>query len=307
MAYLKMKASKIGELKAHSASLYAIEKGREPNTIFSAGADKVVAEWNLNTQETNPFAIRTESTVYSLCNLGEQLAIGTLAGNIHVIDLLAKSEVRNLKLHTKGVFYLKKHPVVPWLYACGGDGKVSIWNTETWDLLWEITFSSAKLRRIAFDQEGNLAAIACGDGSLKIIETGQQRVLYDIDAHAESSNSVVFLPNGNLVSGGKDALLKIWNRSDGFSLLKTIPAHNFAIYDLVLSPNKAILASVSRDKTIKLWDANNIETPIRLDRAKNQAHLNSVNAAIWLNDENILATCSDDRTVMLWKVKQNVN
>lgn len=297
-----MKASKIGELKAHSAALYAIAPGRTDGTIFSGGSDRVVAEWDLKTQETNPFAIRTESTIYSLENLGKQLAIGSMTGNIHIINVAQKSEIKNLKLHQKGVFYMKQHPTQPWLYACGGDGKLSVWNTETWDLLWEIKFSASKLRRIAFDQAGNLGAIACGDGSVKIIETNQQRVLYDLDAHSESSNSVVFLPNGNLISGGKDALLKVWDRSNGFSLMKTIPAHNFAIYDLVLSPDNQVLVSVSRDKTIKLWDANNIETPIRLDRAKNRAHLNSVNAALWLEKENMLATCSDDRTVMLWEI-----
>jgi WD40 repeat protein len=303
MACLRMKASKTGELKAHSAALYALAPGRTEGTIFSGGSDRVVAEWDLASQATNPFAIRTESTIYSLVNLGKQLAIGTMTGNIHIIDIAEKSEVKNLKLHQNGVFYMRQHPTQPWLYACGGDGKLSVWNTESWDLLWEISFSGSKLRRIAFDQAGNLGAIACGDGSIKIIETNQQRVLYDLDAHSESSNSVVFLPNGNLISGGKDAILKIWDRSDGFSLLKTIPAHNFAIYDLVLSTDNHILVSVSRDKTIKLWDANDIETPVRLDRAKNQAHLNSVNAALWLTKENILATCSDDRTVMLWKVE----
>lgn len=298
-----MKATKKADLQAHSAALYALAPGRTEGTIFSGGADKVVAEWNIAEQKTNPFAIRTESTIYSLKNLGKQLAIGTMAGNIHIIDLDEKSEIKNLKLHEKGVFYLQRHPTEPWLYACGGDGKVSVWNTEDWNLLWEIKFSSAKIRRIAFDNAGNLAAIACGDGSIKIIETGQQRVLYDLSAHAESTNSVVFLPNGDLLSGGKDALLKRWNKNDGFSLNESIPAHNYAIYDLVLSPDGKILSSVSRDKTIKLWDAENIETPLRLDRAKNKAHLNSVNAALWLENENLLVTCGDDRAVMVWEVK----
>lgn len=303
MLCFRMKATKIADLQAHSAALYALANGRTKGTLFSGGADKVVAEWNIAEQKTNPFAIRTESTIYSLKNLGKQLAIGTLAGNIHIIDLEEKFESKNLKLHEKGVFYLQKHPTLPWLYACGGDGKVSIWNTDNWDLLWEIKFSAAKIRRIAFDHAGNLAAIACGDGSIKIIETGNQRVLYDLDAHAESSNSVVFLPNGDLLSGGKDALLKQWSKEDGFGLIKTIPAHNYAIYDLVLSANQQILASVSRDKTIKLWDAKNIETPLRLDRAKNRAHINSVNAALWLDDEDLLVTCSDDRSVMVWEVE----
>ena len=298
-----MKANKLGELKAHSASLYALAPGRTSNSIFSAGADKVVAEWNLETQETNPFAIRTESVVYSLQKLNHLLAIGTGTGHINIIDTHAKAEIKNLKVHEGKVFFLEKHPTENWLYSCGEDGLVCVWDINSWDLLWKLKFSTAKIRRIAFDRNGSLAAIACGDGSVKIIEATQQRILFDLDAHQESSNSVCFLPNGNLISGGKDAYLRIWDKSNGFSLQKEIPAHNFAIYDIVLSPTQKWMATVSRDKTIKIWDTKNIETPLRLDRAKSKAHLNSVNVAIWLQEEDLLATASDDRSVMLWKVE----
>ena len=40
-----------------------------------------------------------------------------------------------------------------------------------------------------------------------------------------------------------------------YTLIKSIPAHNYAIYDIVFSPNAKLFATASRDKTVKIWDA----------------------------------------------------
>ena len=94
-----MNAEKLHQLTAHSGALYALAHGRTTNALFSAGGDRVVAEWNLERAETNAFAVRTESTVYSLLNLDNKLVIGTSNGGMHVIDLETKRELRHLKLH----------------------------------------------------------------------------------------------------------------------------------------------------------------------------------------------------------------
>ena len=133
-----IQAEKIVQLQAHSAALYALAPGRKVNTLFSAGADKVVAEWNLETFETNPFAIRTEHTVYSLLNLNNtHLVIGTIHGSMHIIDLNSKQEIRHLKFHNAGVFHMIEIPNQNEVVAACSDGSISVWNenTEYWDRL----------------------------------------------------------------------------------------------------------------------------------------------------------------------------
>jgi len=292
---------KHAELTAHSAALYALAPGRERDTLFSAGADKVVAEWNLNNLETNAFAIRTEHTVYSLLRHERTLFIGTISGGIHQIDLDERTELRHLKLHEAGIFFLHKSDTH--LYAAGGDGRLSVWSLDSLDLLWNLQLTESKIRRVALDQSADLLAVACGDGFMSVLETSGHREISRWKAHDESANTACFLPDGNLITGGKDAYLRIWNRQDGWSLIREIPAHNFALYETLLSPNGKWLVTVSRDKTVKVWDANDINQPVRIDRKTYGGHLNSVNAACWLEDENLLATCGDDRAVMLWKIQ----
>lgn len=296
----EIKVDKLGELKAHSGAIYALCEGRGAGTVFSAGADKVVAEWDLKSMQTNPFAIRTEHTVYSLLKSNSTLFIGTITGGIHLIDLEKREELKHLKLHSKGVFHL--NATENHLIAASGDGSLSIWSLADLTLLWQRKISSEKIRRTALDQNQDLLAVASGDGNISILETEGFREISNFHAHQDGANSVVFLPNGDLISGGKDAYLRVWSRRDGWKLKKEIPAHNFAIYDLVLTDDREQLISVSRDKTIKVWDANNIETPFRIERKNLRGHINSVNVACWLKEEGILATAGDDRTVMLWNI-----
>jgi WD40 repeat protein len=71
---------------------------------------------------------------------------------------------------------------------------------------------------------------------------------------------------------------------------------------LSLSPNKKLLASASRDKTIKIWDAESLELLKVLDRTKYPtSHTHSVNRLLWLNDDTLIST-GDDRKVICWKI-----
>ncbi|MEZ4722471.1 MAG: hypothetical protein R2813_11420 [Flavobacteriales bacterium] len=298
-----MKAKRLKTYQAHSGSLYALAEGRTNGTFFSGGADKVVAEWSLAKAEPNEFAIRTDHTIYSLLNLHSQtLLIGTIVGGIHVIDLVEKREVRHLKLHDKGIFYFVSLREKQQVIACSADGSISVWNTLDWSLERHIRLSHEKIRRAAFNAEISVAAIACGDGTIQLLRTDHWEVTESIKAHEDGANSVAFLPDGTLLSGGKDALLKQWDPTS-MVLLQAIPAHNFAIYDIVRLGDSELIATVSRDKTVKLWHPQDMQNPLRLDRKTHQAHLNSVNAGLWLETEQILLTCGDDRTIIAWAVE----
>ena len=100
-----------------------------------------------------------------------------------------------------------------------------------------------------------------------------------------------------LYSGGKDALLKVFNLSLNHTN-KIIPAHNYAIYDII-QLNKSIILSCSRDKTIKVWDKKNMSVISRLDHNSN-GHKHSVNNIIKYKND-MFFSCSDDGTIILWK------
>ncbi len=80
-----------------------------------------------------------------------------------------------------------------------------------------------------------------------------------------------------------------------------VPAHYWAIYDIQFSPNHQLMATASRDKTIKLWEIDPFKVLCRLERRIANAHTHSVNKLLWL-DDNTMVSASDDGRVKIWQI-----
>jgi WD40 repeat protein len=85
-------------------------------------------------------------------------------------------------------------------------------------------------------------------------------------------------------------------------LKEAIIAHLFTINYIVYSPNKLFFATCSKDKSIKLWQANTFKLLKVIDRGRHAGHGTSINKLLWL-DNHTLASCSDDRSVVIWNIQ----
>lgn len=299
-------AIKFCEFTGHSASVYALEHGSSPDKIFSGSGDFFLAEWDLEKILPEKFSIKTEATIYSICNIAELgiLILGNSNGSLHIIDLKIKKEIKNIFAHTKGVFKIDYNRKKNHFYSLGGDGYLNIWDVNNFELKIAIKISEQKLRSLSIHQNGERLAIACGDGTIRIFETDFYNEISNTTAHLAGVTMVCFHPDGKrIVSGGKDALLNIWIVNDTeIQLEKTIPAHHFSIYAGVFSPDQKFFATCSRDKTIKIWSAASFDFLLRIDRKDFKAHTHSVNALLWNENSNFLISAGDDKKVMVWKI-----
>jgi phospholipase A-2-activating protein len=76
--------------------------------------------------------------------------------------------------------------------------------------------------------------------------------MYILSGHIDTVFSLATLPNSNIVSGGRDTIVKILQSEFPFECITTLYGHprsvsSFAIF---LNSNKV---SGSRDTTIKIW------------------------------------------------------
>lgn len=300
-----IQASKIAQLSGHAMGVYVLAPGNKPETVFSGAGDKFVAEWNLQTLQPEKFSVKMEQTVYALCHIREQhlLLIGDAAGGLHVINLAEKKELRHLVAHQKGLFDIRFNPSNGHVYTLGGDGVFSVWESKDWSLLIQLPLGDFKLRKAALSQDCSQLAVACGDGMVRVFETTFYNETVTIQAHEQGANAVAWHPlKPVLISGGKDAWLRFWNTDSDFKLQLEIPAHNFAIYSIVFSPDGQLCATAGRDKTIKIWKSDFAEKPLRIDRRGFEGHTHSVNALYWSDYESILVSAGDDRSIQFWKV-----
>ena len=104
-----------------------------------------------------------------------------------------------------------------------------------------------------------------------------------------------------LVSGSKDKSLKLWSLDtlkDNYRY--TLCAHNDYINTLAVDKDSSLMFSGSRDGQVKVSSVGKgrIEVLGCID-----CHSRSVNGLVSLN--NILMTCSSDKTIKIWRQERD--
>jgi WD40 repeat protein len=105
-------------------------------------------------------------------------------------------------------------------------------------------------------------ACGCADGTIKLWNLANGLLVTVIEAHIGPITSLYFDPvTLNLISAGKDKLIKVWS-TDNFALIRVLIGHHDTInvvtyfYPHALYKRNPIL-SASNDLTMKIWDQNN--------------------------------------------------
>ncbi len=101
-----------------------------------------------------------------------------------------------------------------------------------------------------------------------------------------------------LLSGGKDGHLRGWALSDSPREVLALPAHRGAIYRIGARADGAMLASVGRDKAVKVWSGSDM-SPVARHEGRGIGHTHSVNSLLWLDEH--LVTAGDDRVIRVFR------
>ena len=283
----------------HTDSIYTLEPVSE-HEFVSAGGDGLVIRWHLSDSDEGEVIAKVPGSVYALKHDPDDnmLYVGQNNEGIHKIDLREQKEVRSVNLGLHQVFDIEVVDGMVWVALQTGELVVL---SKDLQVVERRKYADDRIRNI--HEHGGEVVVSFSDNRIRKIDKETYEVTNELSSHKNSVFSSKYHPTGKyLASVGRDAHIKIWDSGEGYVLRESIAAHLHTINDIVFRTDGRYFATGSMDKSIKLWDAYNFRLLKVLDKQRYQGHANSVNKLLWMKFDDLLVSCSDDKSIGVWEI-----
>jgi len=285
----------------HSIRIYAIDEGTLLQTL--AGHQDAV------------LSVRFSAD-------GKKLLSAGYDNTARIWDLESGEVEQTLAGHSWWVWSAEFSPDGKRIVTASQDGKVIVWQTDTaagaskFALITEFPEHQGPVYTAQFSPDGATIASAGDDRRVLLWNPDEVRpvdIALRIDGlpdppapfrelarHEGPVRSVAFSPDGRqLVSGGQDNVLRVWNLSEGRETV-VLRGHASHVRDCTFSPDGKWLLSAGRDRQIKLWQPELYSETLLL--GGEAGHADAVLSARFSRDGSQIVTASRDRTAALWNV-----
>jgi WD repeat-containing protein 61 len=294
--------NKINDLSGHNGSIYSLAHHPESTWFYAVSGEGWIVKWDATGKLKDGLLIAdTKAKIFStaISNDGTILCAGDMNGYIYWIDLVHNTIIAKSLAHQNSIFDLcmiNDDTMV----SVSGDGYMCIWSVLSQKPVLSLKISNQGLRCLTYDILRQQIIVGSSDNNIYFVNTESWEVTNTINSAHENSVFSVEMAGDLLLSGGRDAHLKIRNVKED-SLIFDLPAHWYTINKIKCIPEMQLVATASRDKTIRFWDETTLEAIKVLDVQKG-GHHHSVNTLLWLSEYETLVTAGDDKIIKMWKI-----
>jgi WD40 repeat protein len=298
----KVQVTRLHSLKGHKDSVYTVQPSSDESKFFSAAGDGMVALWDLKEPENGHLIAQLPNSIYALHFYARHnlLVAGHNYEGIHILDWENKKEVASLQITKAAIFDIQSAGNS--IFVASGDGMVTRVDMEKVAIVNKSQASDKSARTIAINEGTGDMAVGYSDHFIRVFDT-DGKLKTEWKGHNNSVFTLRYTPDRKyLISGSRDARLKVWDVQSGYHQSAEIVAHLFAINHLEFSPDGKHFVTCSMDKSIKVWDAEALKLLKVIDKARHAGHGTSVNKLLWTGHNNQLVSASDDRTISVWQI-----
>lgn len=355
LKFWSLDGTALNAIKGHDSTIQYLAFSPSGDTLFSASWDGTVKLWKLRNPLLRILRGHTAG-IWGVAFSPDGLLMASSSAKEVILWRKDGIRYRRLKASSLRFGSVTISPDGKIIATVGTDQSVKLWRKDG-TLLHSLKGHQGNIKRVAFSPDGKMVASSSSDRTIKLWRVDGTEIA-TFRGHTAGTWGVAFSPDGStLVSSSGDKTVKLWrltsvlnhlreldSRSDvksEDSLFKTLQGHNSAVINVAFSPNGKFIASVSEDRTAKLWsrdgkllhtlgghdsgiwsvafspDSQTIATGsndgiIKLWKSDGTlltnliGHSAGVKGLAFAPDGKTLASASEDKTVILWNLEQSV-
>jgi WD40 repeat protein len=281
--------------------IYRITFSHDGQKIATANLDKTVKIWSIDGTLINTFKGHTDEVIsVEFSPDGSFLASGSKDKTVKIWTINDSTLFASFQQHKSSVCSVSFSIDGKILASASDDGTINLWNVVDKNFIQAL--QSYNGAQVCFSPDGKTIASGGWDqppwqGKIRFWNLDGS-LLNTFEVGTGVLRGIDFSNDGKTIAcTGDTGVVQLRQVTDG-QLIVNIEAHQGGVWamDTSISPDGSMIASVSNDRTVKLWtiDGSLIKTLL--------GHTDAVYGVAFSPDSKTLATVSADKTVRLWNV-----
>lgn len=266
---------------------------------FSIGVFGFYSLPNLNIIHTLSIA-RSKLTTIAINSTGEWIAFGSAKfGQLLVWEWKSETFILKQQGHSLDMNCVAFSPNGQLIATGGDDGKVKIWNVSNGFCFVTFSDHTAPVTDICFTQNGLSVISSSLDGTLRAYDLIRYRNYRTLKGPSTVPFTCFAIdPSSEVVAAGSTETFDIymWSLQTG-KYIETFSGHTGPVSDLCFNPQGTTLASVSWDKTARLWDIFS-----RKNQRQVYNHQSDVLSVAFSPNGKILASSDLSGVISFWDI-----
>ncbi len=185
------------------------------------------------------------------------IAIGSPSKKVKCYQAGSGEEIWVVKKHTEWILNVAFSPDGVLLASADRNGGIIVSEAATGGEFYVLDGHKAACTGLSWRSDSNVLASCAEDGKVAVWEMQNGKLVKNWDAHGGGALSVAFAPDGNLVSAGRDGMVRVWD-VNGKKLAESKGQGDIVTRVAALAGGK-LIASGDWQGNVKLWSADKFD------------------------------------------------
>jgi WD repeat-containing protein 61 len=291
---MEFEVVKIRDFVGHTQAVYGFDFLSDKQSVLSVSGDGLLVEWQLN-ENDGIVLMKHQKALYSVKAYNSFYFVGSQDGFLFVYDANDSKIIHSFQFNAGAIFDILLFNNQ--YFIATENGSVYVLDAN-FNAINSQKVAQKAIRQLVIVE--NCIAAASSDASCYFLDM-ELNVLSQSKFHNSSVFSLAYNANEMILySAGRDAQIALERQN---LLVNKIKAHLLHIHGLSINQELELLLSCSMDKSIKVWDLKTMNLLKVIHKDKGLGHDSSVNKILWI-DKNTFISCSDDRTLKCFEIKE---